>query len=72
MHAIVLDEREIASLIERRRETGADRYDEVWDGVYVMAPLATNEHQRLGKSGSRVGPGTSQCPTRVGAYFLAS
>jgi Uma2 family endonuclease len=27
--------------------TGADRFDEVWDGVYVMAPLANNEHQYL-------------------------
>jgi Uma2 family endonuclease len=34
-------------LIERRRRTGADRFDEVWDGVYVMAPLADNEHQGL-------------------------
>ena len=49
MHAIVLDEREIASLIERRRETGRDRYDEVWDGVYVMAPLATNEHTAINR-----------------------
>jgi Uma2 family endonuclease len=37
-------------LIRRRRETRADRYDEVWDGVYVVAPLTSNEHQEvLGK-----------------------
>ena len=27
---------------------GGDRYDEVWDGVYVMSPLADLEHQKLG------------------------
>lgn len=39
------------SLVERlkteRRQTGADRFDEVWEGVYMMAPLANNEHQEL-------------------------
>jgi Uma2 family endonuclease len=34
-------------LLARRRETGADRFDEVWNGVYVMAPLANNQHQFL-------------------------
>jgi Uma2 family endonuclease len=34
-------------LIRRRRATGADRFDEVWDGVYVVSPLATNEHQQI-------------------------
>ena len=24
-----------------------DRFDEVWNGVYVMAPIADNEHQDL-------------------------
>src|SRR4051812_29702937 len=47
MASLILD-----SLLEDRvkREralTGADRYDEVWDGVYVMSPLANNEHQFL-------------------------
>jgi Uma2 family endonuclease len=39
---------DLAHLIRERREFGGDRYDEVWDGVYVMSPLADNEHQRLG------------------------
>jgi Uma2 family endonuclease len=30
-----------------RKRSGADRYDEVWDGVTVMSPLADNEHQVL-------------------------
>ncbi|MFO0807022.1 MAG: Uma2 family endonuclease [Gemmataceae bacterium] len=31
--------------IRHRQECGGDRYDEVWDRVYVVAPLANNEHQ---------------------------
>lgn len=48
MAAIVLDRRLEKELIRKRRETGADRHDEVWDGVYVMSPIANNEHQFLG------------------------
>jgi Uma2 family endonuclease len=33
-------------LAERQRR-GADRYDEVWEGVYVMPPMPNNEHQQL-------------------------
>src|SRR5262245_32143572 len=35
-------------LIAERRRMGGDRYDEVWDGVYFMAPLADIQHQDLG------------------------
>ena len=34
-------------LREERKLTGADRYDEVWDGVYVIAPMPTDEHQDM-------------------------
>jgi Uma2 family endonuclease len=34
-------------LLADRRAKGLDRYDEVWEGVYVMSPLANNEHQKL-------------------------
>jgi len=34
-------------LNERRRQDGADRFDEVWEGLYVMAPLPDNEHQEI-------------------------
>ncbi len=27
--------------------SGADRFDETWEGIYVMAPLANNEHQQI-------------------------
>jgi Uma2 family endonuclease len=48
MAAILLDRDLVKALIRKRRATGADRYDEVWDGVYVMSPIANNEHQFLG------------------------
>jgi Uma2 family endonuclease len=35
------------ALIAERRERGIDKFDEVWDGVYVMAPIANNEHQKI-------------------------
>jgi len=36
-----------AELLAQRRASGGDRFDEVWEGVYMMAPLANNEHQGL-------------------------
>jgi Uma2 family endonuclease len=36
-----------AELIRERQAKGIDLYDEVWDGVYVMPPLANNLHQGL-------------------------
>lgn len=30
-----------------RAESGADRFDEVWEGVLFMPPIANNEHQGL-------------------------
>jgi Uma2 family endonuclease len=47
MAILSVDPIELARLIRERRECGGDRYDEVWDGVYVMSPLADNEHQEL-------------------------
>jgi len=46
---VVLGERpETTELIERRRRLGQDRSDEVWEGVYHVAPDARFEHNRLG------------------------
>jgi len=39
---------ELRRIIRQRQQSGGDRYDEVWDGVYVMSPLADNEHQLIG------------------------
>jgi hypothetical protein len=47
MPMMVLDPAEQRRLKRERALTGADRFDEVWDGVYMMAPLANNEHQWL-------------------------
>jgi Uma2 family endonuclease len=34
-------------LLDQRRKIGADRWDEVWDGVLHMVPSPSNDHQRL-------------------------
>jgi Uma2 family endonuclease len=47
MAVLVLDPSEQRRLLRERKRNGADRYDEVWDGTYVMAPLANNQHQWL-------------------------
>jgi Uma2 family endonuclease len=47
MEAVVLDPLWTDELIRRRREMGVDQHDEVWDGVYVMSPMANDEHQGL-------------------------
>jgi len=35
------------AFIRERQERGIDKWDEVWDGVYVVPPLANNPHQNL-------------------------
>ena len=60
MALLSIDPMELARLLRDRRECGGDRYDEVWDGVYVMSPLADNEHQQLGfdlAAAIKLGPG---------------
>ncbi len=47
MVAKVLDSQLAARLIAERQAQGTDKYDEVWDGVYVISPLADDEHQKL-------------------------
>ncbi|MGE5762737.1 MAG: Uma2 family endonuclease [Mycobacterium leprae] len=49
MRTIILDPlpKEIAAFVERRRALGQDTYDEVWDGVYHMAPAPSGEHAAL-------------------------
>lgn len=34
-------------ILARRKAWGADRYDEVWEGVYVVSPMPNDEHQAL-------------------------
>ena len=35
---------ELERLLERRRRSGADRFDEVWEGRYVVAPDPDSRH----------------------------
>lgn len=37
----------VAELIERRKKLGLDHFDEIWDGVYHVAPMARFGHGRL-------------------------
>ena len=45
MTALINDPKLEEKLIAKRQAAGADKFDEVWDGVYVMSPLANDEHQ---------------------------
>lgn len=45
MKMLILDTYVSDDLIARRQKLGIDKSDEVWDGVYVMSPLANNDHQ---------------------------
>ena len=47
MAMLVLDPADQARIIAERRSSDSDRFDEVWNGDYIMSPLANNEHQRL-------------------------
>ncbi|MEK6261694.1 MAG: Uma2 family endonuclease [Planctomycetota bacterium] len=47
MTAVIADFDLQRSLIRRRRLRQEDRYDEVWDGVYVMNAQPNNVHQSL-------------------------
>ncbi len=44
---LIEDPRLEKELIAQRQAWGADHHDEVWEGVYFMAPLPNNEHQEL-------------------------
>jgi len=47
MSMVVLDNYEERTLRDKRKSTGADRWDEVWDGVYMVMPLPNDEHQGI-------------------------
>ena len=47
MALMILDPAVEKRLKAEREASGLDRYDEVWEGVYMMAPLAGTEHQDL-------------------------
>jgi Uma2 family endonuclease len=47
MDTLVLDPNLSDRLVRERRERGLDRFDEVWEGVYVMASAPNDEHQKI-------------------------
>jgi Uma2 family endonuclease len=47
MATLVLDRRLAEELREQRVAAGSDRWDEVWEGTYMMTPLPNIEHQEL-------------------------
>jgi Uma2 family endonuclease len=47
MDTLIVDPHLSERLIEERRTRGADHFDEVWEGVYLMAPAPNDEHQDL-------------------------
>ena len=47
MATMILDPLLAEQLREQRRTWGSDKFDEVWEGVYMMAPLPNDEHQNL-------------------------
>jgi hypothetical protein len=44
---LVLDYGVSRDMVRQRKKLGLDRYDEVWDGVYVMPSMANLDHQEL-------------------------
>jgi Uma2 family endonuclease len=47
METLVLDPWQSERLQTERQARGLDLFDEVWEGVYVMAPAPNDEHQQL-------------------------
>jgi Uma2 family endonuclease len=53
MDLLITDPGISRKIIRQRRLRGIDQKDEVWEGVYVMAPPPNNEHQGfIGKMGT--------------------
>lgn len=44
---LIKDQDVSRAMIRERKRLRLDRYDEVWDGVYVMPSMPTNLHQRI-------------------------
>ena len=47
MAVLITDSTLEERFIEERKVCGADRWDEVWEGVYIVTPLPNNEHQEI-------------------------
>jgi Uma2 family endonuclease len=47
MATVIMDRGLAEQLREERKAAGSDRWDEVWEGTYMMAPLPNAEHQQI-------------------------
>ena len=47
MAAVIRDPILEEQILADRAKSGADRYDEVWEGLYITAPMPNDEHQML-------------------------
>ncbi len=47
MDTLIVDPHVSERLIEERRARGHDQFDEVWEGIYIMAPAPNDEHQEI-------------------------
>src|SRR5436190_23193317 len=47
MSMLIHDQDVEQATIADRQARGIDQWDEVWEGVYVMPPIANDEHQEL-------------------------
>lgn len=47
MTMMVADSLAAEELLKERRKRGLDKYDEVWEGMYVMHALPNDEHQKI-------------------------
>ena len=47
MPLLITDPETQKAIIRSRRRLGLDKFDEVWNGVYVMSPLADDLHQAI-------------------------
>lgn len=47
MTTVIMDPQLERRVRAERAATGADRYDEVWEGTYMMAPMPNVEHQDI-------------------------
>jgi Uma2 family endonuclease len=56
------------SLLEERRRTGADRWDELWEGELHMVPPPSGLHQRLGMELAMVLNPLAKAVGLVGSY----
>jgi len=58
---------ELEALLERRRQAGVDRLDEVWQGVHHMVPGPSLEHARIATQLTLL----LDAPARAGGLLLA-